>query len=639
MCRIFGSFATATTESELAVVSARQRHGGPDAQGLCVGPDWSLGCDRLAVTDPDGGRQPYRLSAGPEAHGIPGAPGIVAVFNGELYNHHELRRRLAGRGHTFPDRCDGTLLPALYAEYGLGFAEHLEGMYAVALLDLRDRARLVLATDDLGMKPLYHHQAPDGAVHFASELPALLAFDGVPVDPRPEALDEYLTTRACMGERTALRGIAVLPPGTTAVAVGRDGLRTHHRRAFATHTEPDRRDLRTPGAGLRRTLRREVHRLARADRPVCVVTSGGLDSGLVTALAAEQARVAGSLPVHSYHLTYRGRWPHSEHGYARAVARRCGTVHHQVEAEPARFPSLLQRTVRHLGQPNADPITLSSLVLYEAIGRAGFAVTLTGDGADEFFGGYDRVRAAVAAPPGSDWAEPYVEALAAVPRSLRERLYTPEFHTLLRERQATADRIVAGLRADATRNQLDQRRQKHQRHMCERRARLDALTRFETTRRLPGYHLRRTDHLSMAAGVEARLPFCQPAVTAWSSALPVAGREGKRALYAAGRGLLPDSVLRRSKQPFTLPVAAMLGPGQPLLDLARDVLTPARLRADGRLSSRHVSTLLDRQTRRPAPGTATAVWALLVHQLWQEQLAELASGSPGHGGVPEQAAA
>ncbi|NLU66121.1 asparagine synthase (glutamine-hydrolyzing) [Streptomyces sp. HNM0574] len=599
MCRIFGSFATATNGPELAAVSARQRHGGPDAHGLRTGPDWALGCDRLAVTDPHGGRQPYRL---------PTVPGVLAVLNGELYNHHTLRRHLAARGHVFPDHCDGTLLPALYAEYGPGFADRLEGMFALALIDLRARPRLVLATDDLGMKPLYHHTGPRGAVRFASELPALLAFEDVPADPRPEALDEYLTARTCLGERTALRGVSALAPGATAVAEGDGGLRVHRRAPYAARTAPAPRELRTPGGGLRRTLRREVRRLLRADRPVCVVTSGGLDSGLVTALAAEAA--ADGPPVHSYHLTYRGRWPHSEHGYARAVARHSGTVHHQVEADPRQFAELLPRTVRHLGQPNADPITLSSLVLYEAIARDGFAVALTGDGADEFFGGYDRVRAALAAPPGTDWAGAYTEALAAVPRPLRERLYTPEFRALLAARESTAGRIADGLRAAAARQAGD---------AGERRARLDALTRFETARRLPAYHLRRTDHLSMAAGVEARLPFCQPAVTAWSAALPAAHREGKRVLYAAGRGLLPTSVLRRPKQPFTLPVAAMLGPGQPLLTLARDLLTPARLRADGRLDPARVTALLDRQTRTPSPAAATAVWALLVHELWREQ--------------------
>ncbi|MFC9593177.1 asparagine synthase (glutamine-hydrolyzing) [Streptomyces sp. NPDC056944] len=586
MCRILGSFAAGADRPEpaqLAAVSARQRHGGPDEHQVLSGPGWSLGCDRLAVTDPCGGRQPYRL---------PHLPGILAVLNGEIYNHAELRRTLAARGHRFPDRCDGTVLPALYAEYGTAFAEHLDGMFAVALLDLRPGSpRLVLAVDDMGMKPLHlHHDPYDGSTRFASEIPALLAFEGVRISPREDALDTVLATRTSFSTHTALDGVDVLPPGATAVV--RPGAAPVVRRRGPHRATPlgDTQDV----------LRHEVRRLARAEVPVCAVTSGGLDSGLVTALAAEQARETDAPPLHTFHLTYRGRWPDSEAAYARSVARRARTVHHEVAVDPDELGSLLTRTVRHLGQPNADPITLSTYALFRAVRQNGFTVALAGDGADELFGGYDRMRAALGAGPA--WAAAYTDALSAAPRLLRDHLYTANYRAYIADTGSAADRIEQELRS-AEAVGAD---------------RLTAMTAFETRWRLPAYHLRRLDHLSMAWAVEARLPFCQPSVVAHARSLPVAARTGKRALYEAGRELLPASVLNRPKQPFTLPVAAMLAPGGPLLDLVRELLSPARLVLGGKIRADRAAKLLARHLERPTPQAALTLWSLAVHELWTE---------------------
>jgi Glutamine amidotransferase domain len=135
-----------------------QRHGGPDGQGRVYGTAWSVGSNRLAITDPDGGRQPYELLNGR----------ITVVFNGEIYNHNELRRRLRAAGCTFPDHCDGSILPAPYHAYGDSFTEHLDGMYAIAVLDRRAEPRLVLTTDHISMKPLYHRWEPASGASICS---------------------------------------------------------------------------------------------------------------------------------------------------------------------------------------------------------------------------------------------------------------------------------------------------------------------------------------------------------------------------------------------------------------------------------------------------------------------------------------
>jgi asparagine synthase (glutamine-hydrolysing) len=200
---------------------------------------------------------------------------------------------------------------------------------------------------------------------------------------------------------------------------------------------------------------------------------------------------------------------------------------------------MLPEVVWHLGQPNADPITVSTYALFEAVRAEGFKVALTGDAADEAFGGYARVKAALRADGA--WIPAYVDALAAVPAAARERLYSSDYRAYVADRGSASDLIARRLsEAEA------------------QASRLDVLTAFETDIRLPAYHLRRVDHLSMAHSVEVRLPFCQRPVSGLARSLPAAhrvdGPRGKLALYEAAAGLLPPSVIDRPKQPFTLPV-------------------------------------------------------------------------------------
>ncbi|WP_225800940.1 asparagine synthase (glutamine-hydrolyzing) [Streptomyces sp. NK15101] len=588
MCRIFGYFNTVATPHEMRTVAALQRHGGPDATGLSQAPDWGLGNNRLAVVDLDGGEQPYGR----------GGP-VQVVFNGEIYNHEELRRRLEARGHSLPDRCDGSVLPALYLEYGEEFTEHLDGMYALALVDSRGEVpRLLLATDHIGMKPLYHRwDAADRSLRFSSELPALLGFGGIGGRVRESALDAYLATRTPFGTRTVYEDVEVLEPGTTWVCeLG--GIPRVRRRA-ADLPAAQAGDGFSAARRVRHALRSEVGRLLVADVPVALITSGGLDSSLVTALAAERG------PVHTFNIAYRGAWPFDERHFAREVAERAGATHHQVEIDPADFPALLEDTVWHLGQPNADPIALSTFALFRAVRDAGFTVALTGDAADEVFGGYERMRvAAERAAAGEDWSEGYLDALSAAPAALRNGLYTEAY----RAHVAADPALPAAARDDLLHGPGTV---------------LDRITRFELEQRLPAYHLRRVDHLSMASSVEARVPFCQRSVVALGRALAdhqrIQGGQVKRTLYAAAAGLLPERVLSRPKQPFTLPVTAMLRPGTSLWEYARDLLAPGRVAADGRLDGRAVDALFAAQADRPDDTTSLALWALLVHEVWQEQ--------------------
>jgi asparagine synthase (glutamine-hydrolysing) len=567
----------------MARVSARQLCGGPDEQSIVDGDGWTLGVNRLAVVDPAGGAQPYTS-----------VPDVFVAFNGEIYNDRQLRRIVAQRGRPASGHCDGAVIPHLYAEFGPSFVDMLEGMFAIAIVDLRSTPTMLLSTDPVGMKPLYYAWRADrGELRFSSEIPALLRFSGI--DPARDdlALDEYLATKTPFGERTFYRDVRVLPPGATAtVAHGRMRLL---RRATDYEQSPGATATGL-GGSLRTALDTEVGRLLEADVPVCVVTSGGLDSSLVTALAAR--RRPG---IASFTIGYSGRWPLDERGFARQVSTHTGCEYHDVEIDPASFPELLPAVVDHLGQPNADPIALSTFALFRQIHASGYTVALTGDAADELFGGYDRTVAACSSPPGADWITPYVRALAAITAERRGPLYTSDYRALLADRTSAEDRLSGYLRSTG-------------------RDRIGAITDLELRLRLPAYHLRRVDHLSMACSVEARLPFCQPSIVRLAGESPQRAKvwngQRKRAVVEAARGIVPDAILTRPKQPFTLPVAAMLAPGSALMAFTTEVLTSDAVRQDGKLDPDAVRRLLVARISRPTAANALAVWALLIYAVW-----------------------
>jgi asparagine synthase (glutamine-hydrolysing) len=583
MCRIFGHFATDAPRYEMRLAGAAQRHGGPDQQSTVGGRGWSLGSNRLAIMDPNGGRQPYRLGD------------IVAVFNGEIYNHAELRRDLTNRGYTFTDTCDGSIIPALYREFGESFAGLLDGMFAIALVDLTGEPRLVLATDAIGMKSLYYHWNPTTQqFYFASEIPGLLSFRAVGREMWLPGLEEYLATKTPFGGQTMFEDVRALLPGSTAVVSLSRGVRITRR----PHTIPD------PNLTGSQQIADEVHHrldaavrsLTAADAPVCAITSGGLDSSLVTALASRHVP-----DLHTFNIAYTGTWPDDERHYAREVADWVGSRHHQVEIDPSMFPEMIPEVVWHLGQPNADPITLSTFALFREVRAAGFKVALTGDAADELFAGYDRLKVAVGA--AGDWRRPYLDSLSAIRRDLRSSLYSSDYRAYVATLPAQRDDLDTILRRDGSR--------------------LGAMQEVEIGHRLPAYHLRRVDHLSMAHGVEARLPFCQRNVVDLAAALPdtqkIEGQSVKKTLYRAAHGHLPSSVLNRPKQPFTLPITAMLHSGSPLMGYAEDVLHTDRIARAGLLDPRAVRRLLRSQREHPTDRAALAVWSLLVFQTWADE--------------------
>ncbi|RJX39874.1 asparagine synthase (glutamine-hydrolyzing) [Paenibacillus pinisoli] len=589
MCRIFGYIGNDYVDpGRLKAVSDLQLAGGPDQQSVLAERNWAIGNNRLAIVGLDGGQQPYSLG-----------DSIRIVLNGEIYNHRELRGKLEAKGYTFEDHCDGSILPALYAEYGQDFVRYLDGMFAIAVIDLRERVTLTLATDPAGIKSLYYYwDERNETLYFSSELPSLLAFGSVPSSLWLPGVDFYLTTKVVFGERTLFDGVYALPPSSLLQA--RLGERPALRR-WKTLLESDPLGGEPSGASqsLRGQLDREVAALLLADVPVSTINSGGLDSSLVTALASK--RQAG---IHSFNLSYVGDWPLDEKIYAREVSRRYGTTHHEVLVDPRDFEKLLPLVAERLGQPNADPITLSSYALFEAIHEAGFKVTISGDGADEMFAGYDRFLEASVA--GDNWIKPYVDALGVASPELRKELYSDDYRAFIQDNGSIGDQIADSLRA-----------------ANHRKGRLDAILEFEREYRLPSYHLRRVDHLSMAHSVEVRVPYCQPRILNLAGKLPVDWRIGegkvKRLLYRAAEGQLPDAILNRKKQPFTLPIDAMMRKGLPLYEAVERVLDRDTLRRQNLFSPAAVEKLLRKQATQPDGKIALTLWSLVIFQLWINQ--------------------
>ncbi|WP_406472221.1 asparagine synthase (glutamine-hydrolyzing) [Streptomyces sp. NBC_01615] len=586
MCRIYGSFGGEPVAPDvLRTVAEGLRHGGPDAQTLLRGDGWALGNNRLAVQGVTHGQQPYVLGD------------MTCVFNGEIYNHRELRAELVAHGYEFRGDCDGDVLLPLFERYGDAFVRRLEGMFALAIVDRRTTEPcLKLFTDHAGMKSLSYYLSADGhRLCFASEMEALSRLPDFPAAVDPLAIDRYLGGKAVWGPGTIHTGVRTLPPGSALCFKG-DQLSLTRWQLDAMVIEEG-----VPAAELLdATLRDELTRMLDADVPVCVITSGGLDSSYLTALAA------ATVPEpHSFNIAYRGDWPDDERHYAREVAAHCRTRHHQVVVDPADFPGLIDRFVRHLDQPNNAPHSLSTFALFEAVHEAGFKVALTGDGADELFGGYTRFVKA-ARDDSATWHRAYQDTMAAAGTATLARLYTPDYLAQLGAGN--------GYFGDANGDELD-RRVRGGRH-----EKLEALLRHDQESRFPYYILRRVDHLSMAHAVEARIPFLQPSVMRLAHALPpglkVVGETVKAPVVEAARRWVPRSVVERPKQPFTLPVAAMIRPGEALYDLIGDTLLGPHTRCEAYIRRDTVRELFRLQTERPDAHAAEVLWSLLILETW-----------------------
>jgi asparagine synthase (glutamine-hydrolysing) len=592
-------------------------HRGPDAAGEALAGPVALAARRLAIIDVAHGDQPIATEGG----------AVTVVQNGEIYNHAELRERLARRGHRFATRCDTEVIGHLYEEHGLACLSLMRGMFALALWDARAR-RLVLARDRFGIKPLFHATLRGGALAFASELSALARAPGFDSELDAGGLQAYLAFNSIPAPLTAYRAARKLPPGHWLTWEPESGeVRTGRwcRPAPAGAGELRREPAPDLARELRDRLRDSVRAHLVADVPVGVLLSGGIDSSALTALAAEES----GRPVKTFSIGFEER-SFSELEQARLVARRYGTEHHELVVRPdaaTLLPQIAAASDEPLGDSSALPTYLVS-----RLAAADVKVVLSGEGGDELFGGYETYAADLLAArlgPAVRPLSPLVERLpsgdARVPLDYKLKRFVRaahlpalEAHHGFKEIFGAAERRALLTDDGAAPDPVDTLRARY-----AETAGAEPLARLQDVDLgiyLVDDLLVKTDRMSMAHSLEARVPFLDAHVAELALALPTAqkvrGLAKKRLLRRAVAPLVPREIVRGRKRGFSIPAAAWLR--GPLVPFAREVLSPARLRGQGVLDAAAAAATLERHVAG-REDLSRQLWGLMCLSLWLDR--------------------
>jgi asparagine synthase (glutamine-hydrolysing) len=627
MCGICGIVARdgSPDRSRLEAMAATLEHRGPDSDGYYVDGPIALAARRLSIIDLEHGDQPIANEDG----------SIRVVQNGEIYNYRELSADLRHAGHTFRTRCDTEVLVHAYEEWGDEFAKRLRGMFAVAIWDER-RERLLLARDPFGIKPLYYRLSAEG-LEFASELRALPRGE---VDP--DAVDAFLAFNSIPAPLTIFRDTRKLPPGCVLVWENGDAELVRYARPRPVPASDLRED---DDAELieecRARLRDSVRAHLVSDVPVGILLSGGIDSGLLAALAAQET----GEPLRTFSIGFEES-SFDELADARKVATRYATNHHELVLRPD-AARLLPALAEAFDEPFADSSALPTYLVSELAARH-VKVALSGEGGDELFGGYYTYVADLLAGRAASLARvvrPLVELLpssnARASFDYRAKRFVRAVHLPPLERHHGWKEIFSSdMRAELTgrRNGFDP--------LHVYRERFDETEGAELLARLQDVDERiylvddllvKTDRAAMAHSLEARVPFCDPVVANFAHGLPsrykVRGFRKKVLLRRAAAPLLPRSIVQGKKRGFSIPAASWLRGD--LKSLVRETLNADTVRRQGYFEPRVVERLVDEHVSG-REDLSRQLWGLLAFTLWHEHHLERTPGRPR---VPELIAA
>ncbi len=580
----------------------------------------ALGHRRLAIIDVAGGQQPLSNEDNT----------VWIVFNGEVYNFRDLRRRLEAAGHRFRTHSDTETIVHLYEEHGVECFKHLNGMFALAIWDAR-RRQLILARDRLGKKPLVYRREP-GRLLFASELKSLLEVPGVPREIDPQALDEYLTYQYVPHPRTIFRGICKLPPGHYAVySEGQLDVRPFWTPDF--NVEEDR----TAGdyaEELRETMTSAVEMRLQSEVPLGAFLSGGVDSTIVVGLMSRLMKE----PVRTFSIGFPvGEF--DETSYARIAAERFGTIHEEFRVLPDAM-DILPRLVWHYDEPMSDSSAVPTWYVSQ-LTRRHVTVALTGDAGDELFCGYQRYLAVWLAGGFDRLPGPVRRILAGdywqkIPSGTRQKSLVRRFKRFAEMLgQSPARRYLewiaifgearrAALYSDEFRSQLpDENPLDFLTSALSRSNRRDAITSFslaDLVTYLPCDLMTKVDIASMAHGLECRQPFLDYRVVELAARMPIGlkfrrGR-GKRILREAFSDLIPRSIASRPKMGFGVPLDHWFR--HELRDFTHDVLFDKKTLERGYFRPEAISSLWDEQ-QQGRFNHGYRLWSLLILELWQRE--------------------
>jgi asparagine synthase (glutamine-hydrolysing) len=625
MCGISGIVASDRLDAEDRARVERMRdviaHRGPDDAGLYADERAALGHRRLSIVDLAAGHQPLGNEDG----------SVQIVFNGEIYNHADVRPQLESAGHRYRTRSDTETIVHAYEQWGDDCVERLRGMFAFAIWD-GPRRRLLLARDRLGVKPLYWAKV-GGRLVFGSEIKAVLASGLLRAEANEPALPELLGTRYLSGTETLFKGIHRLMPGHALVfEQGRVTIRAYWD-VPAGRPAPELAGMsdRQLVTRFRELLQEAVRVRLMADVPLGMFLSGGLDSSAIAAIMARQI----DRPLQTFSVAFKQR-AFSELDYARQVATAIGADAHEVVIDDQDFFGALPRLIWHEDEPIAHP---SSIPLYfvSALARQHVTVVLTGEGSDELLAGYGkypralanwRAAAAYGVVPGAvrHWVAGAVvpnlparigryarRSFLAMPRT-PEAMFFDNFASIGLRRQAallsprvaalaTPERAYGASRAffDAPNGSST---------LLDRLLYADLKTYLVEL-------LMKQDQMSMAASIESRVPFLDHHLVEFAAALPprmkLRGFTTKWILREAVRDILPAEILSRPKMGFPVPFGVWMQSGWQ--DVARDVLLDTRARQRGITEPAAVERLIDAHASGQSDG-GDAIWGLLNLELW-----------------------
>ncbi len=580
-------------------------HRGPDGAGMHIEHGVGLGHRRLSIIDVAGGAQPLANEDGT----------VWVSFNGEIYNHRELAGRLSARGHTFRTHSDTEVLVHAYEEWGDDLVRELNGMFAFALHDMK-RHRVLLARDHLGIKPLFY-RLDGGTLRFASEIKALFAGTPWRPRPRPESVQEYLVFRYVAGGNAFHDDVHRLPAGH--VAVWERGRLAVDRFWSPPADEVPGRDLERAADALADLLQQSVQSQLMSEVPLGAFCSGGVDSGLVSAYAAD----ASSHQLATFAVGFHDpAW--DERALAEDTARRIGAAHHTVIAEPEEFGGLLPRLVWYHDEPLSHPNTIP-LYQLSRFARQFVTVVLTGEGSDELFCGYPRYHIARwrAAADGLPRAirRPLAGILARGPGHRTTKLGDSFGRDLEDAMLFNSAYVAPELVARLTGNPVDAALSERRALLANARSHNGAvatLSRYELLTYL-GCALDRMDRMSMAVSLEGRVPFLDIPLVEWAvqlaGHLKLSGTENKRVVKALAHRRLNPAIARGAKSGFGVPLDTWFRSPvlAPLLDRLRDPGHPAA----GLFVQREVRRLTDEHAAGAADH-GEALWLLSNVYVWSE---------------------
>jgi asparagine synthase (glutamine-hydrolysing) len=563
---------------------------GPDAAGVWSQGRVALGHRRLKIIDlSEAGAQPM----------VDAELGLTVAWNGCIYNYEQLRDELSGHGYRFFSHSDTEVLLKGYHHWGDRFVDHLKGMFAFAIVE-RDSGRVLLGRDRLGIKPLYLSETSD-RIRFASSLPALLAGGGIDTHIDPVALHHYMTFHSVVpSPRTILRGVSKLPPATV-MAIEPDGTTT-----TTTYWEPDftRRDDRADWSdkdwedAVLDSLRTAVKRRLVADVPVGCLLSGGVDSSLIVGLLAE----AGQHGLKTFSIGFESvnGVAGDEFKYSDIIARRFDTDHHQIRIDTARMLPALDDAIAAMSEPMVSHDCVAFYLLSQEVAKH-VKVVQSGQGADEVFAGYHWY------PP---MGEPAAASLDGSVASYRAAFFDRDpagYAELVSPAYASAD-------------------DPSERFVTEHFARAGAQTgvdralRLDTTVMLVDDPVKRVDNMTMAWGLEGRVPFLDHELVELAATCPPhlkTAHEGKGVLKQAARQVIPSEVIDRPKGYF--PVPALTHLEGPYLDMVRDALYAPAAKERGLFRPEAVERLLADPNGRLTPLRGNELWQIALLELWLQR--------------------